>query len=120
MAPDPALDPAVLDTLRQLTLPGEPDVLTDVLRLFLDEAPKKIRALQAAFDAGDAPQMARLAHSLKGSSGNIGAGALMDVCRRLDELAAAGDLTRIAPLLAALTEEYHRAELEITQLLQTS
>jgi HPt (histidine-containing phosphotransfer) domain-containing protein len=116
----PALDPIVIGNLRELTPPGEPDVLAEVLQLFLHEVPKKIQGLQAAHAAGDAPQVARLAHSLKGSSGNIGANSLYEVCRKIDDVAKAGDLPRVAPLLAALTEEYHRVELEITQLLHTS
>ena len=120
MADDRALDPAVIQSLRQLTPAGEPDVLAEILQLFLDEVPKKIRALQAAVDAGEAAQVARLAHSLKGSSGNIGANSMLDVCRRIDDLAKAGDLERVSPLVATLTSEYHRAELEIKHLLQTS
>ena len=120
MAPDPALNPAVIETLRQLTPPGEPDVLAEILQLFIDEVPKKIRALQAAVGEADAELAGRHAHSLKGSAGNIGADALLDVSTRIDHLAKNGDLTRVAPLLAALTEEYHRVELEIKQLLQTS
>jgi HPt (histidine-containing phosphotransfer) domain-containing protein len=120
MAADPALDPHVVDSLRQLTPPGEPDVLADILTLFLEEVPKKIRTLQAALEANDAAQVARLAHSLKGSTGNLGAHAMLDVCRRIDDLAKSGDLARVAPLIANLTSEYHRVELEIRQLLQTS
>ena len=120
MGADSALDPKVIDTLRQLTPAGEPDVLAEILQLFLDEVPKKLRALQDAVERADAPEAARVAHSLKGSSGNIGAGDMMDVCRRIDDLARTGDLAAVAPLLASLTSEYHRAELEITHLLQTS
>ena len=120
MTADRALDPKVIDRLRQLTMPGEPDVLTEVLQLFRDEVPKKLRALQTALGAGDAAEAARLAHSLKGSSGNIGADSMRDVCGRIDELAKSADLGRVAPLVASLTDEYHRVELEIKQLLQTS
>ena len=120
MTSDRALDPKVIASLRQLTNPGEPDVLAEVLQLFLDEAPKKLRSLQTALGTGDASQAARLAHSLKGSSGNIGAASMRDLCGRIDELAKSGDLRRIAPLMASLTDEYQRVELEIKQLLQTS
>ena len=120
MAADRALDSHVIESLRQLTPPGEPDVLTEVLKVFLEEVPKKIRALQAAVDAGDAAQAARLAHSLKGSSGNIGARSLLEVSRRIDDLAKSGDTGHLTPLIATLTGEYHRVELEIKQLLQTS
>jgi HPt (histidine-containing phosphotransfer) domain-containing protein len=120
MAEQDALDPKVIDSLRQLTAPGEPDVLAEVLKIFLEDVPKKIRSLQLAAEAGDAGQVARLAHSLKGSSGNIGATSMMDVCRRIDDLAKAGDLEGVTPLLPTLTDEYHRVELEIKHLLQTS
>ena len=120
MAADSALDPKVIDSLRKLTPEGEADVLSEVLQLFLEEVPKKIRALQEAVHAGDAAEAGRVAHSLKGSSGNIGADSMMDVCRRIDDLARAGDLAATAPLLPSLTSEYHRAELEIKHLLQTS
>lgn len=120
MPADSALDPTVIDNLRQLTPPGEPDVLSQVLRIFLDETPKKVRALLEALDAGDAAQVARLAHSLKGSTGNIGASALLDVCRRIEDRAKAGDLARVSPLGLELTAELRRAEHEIAQLLQAS
>ncbi len=120
MAADRALGPSVIDSLRQLTPPGEPDVLVEILELFLTEVPKKLRAAQEAFAAGDAALVARTAHSLKGSSGNIGANALFDVCRRIDDLAKNGDLARVAPLMTALTDEYQRVETEVRQLLQTS
>lgn len=117
---DPALDPLVIESLRQLTPPGEPDVLAEILELFLEETPKRISALQTALEAGDASQAARAAHSLKGSAGNIGASVMFDICRRMDELTRVGELDRVTPLLASLTGEYHRVELEIKQLLQTS
>ena len=120
MGTDPALDPRVLASLRELTAPGEPDVLADVLQLFLEEFPKKLRTLQAAMEAGDAEQVARAAHSLKGSSGNIGASSMLDICGRIDDFARAGDLEKLTPLVGQLTDEYHRVELEIKQLLQTS
>ena len=120
MDTDPVLDPGVLESLRQLTPQGEPDVLAEILNLFLEEVPKRILALQSALAAGDAPEVSRAAHSLKGSSGNIGAQSMLDVCRQLDDVARAGDLGSVAPLVASLTSEYHRVELEIRQLLQTS
>ena len=111
------LDPAVVERLRQLTPPGEPDVLHEVLTLFLTEVPKKIDALRAAVAAGDMAAVQRTAHSLKGSSGNIGARALYDVCRRLDDDAKSGELARLPPLLARVVAEYARVEAEISKLV---
>src|SRR5918994_1634761 len=87
-----ALDPAVVDSLRRLTPPGEPDVLAEILTVFLAEVPRRLDRLKAAWRAGDVAEVQRAAHSLKGSSGNIGADALYAVCRQIDERAKARDL----------------------------
>jgi HPt (histidine-containing phosphotransfer) domain-containing protein len=112
------LDPAVVDSLRQLTPPGEPDVLAEVLRLFLDEVPRRVERLTAAWQDGNAVELQRAAHSLKGSSGNIGARHMYDICRQLDERAKAGDLPGARHLLDSLAEEYTRVEAEIHLLLK--
>jgi HPt (histidine-containing phosphotransfer) domain-containing protein len=85
--PRSALDPAVVERLRQLTPPGEPDVLHEILTVFLDDVPRRIASLKAAWHAADAPAVQRAAHSLKGSSGNIGADSMHQVCRAIDERA---------------------------------
>ena len=119
--PDPeVLDRAVVETLRQLTTPGEPDVLTEVLQLFLQEVPPRMDRLRIACAVGNIKEVYRTAHSLKGSAGNIGAQRLMGVCRQLDEMARAGDLTEVAPLLAALGLEYESVAAEIRLIIETS
>ena len=112
------LDPAVVDSLRQLTVPGEPDVLSEVLRLFLDDVPRRVERLKAAWQDGNAAELQRAAHSLKGSSSNIGAHHLSDICKQLDERGKAGDLTGARQLLDSLDEEYGRVESEIQLLLR--
>lgn len=114
------LDPAVLDSLRQLTPPGEEDVMVQVLRLFLAEVPVRMGKLTEAWRAGDAVQMHRAAHSLKGSSGNIGARAFYELSRQIDDRGRAGDLAGAEPLLAALAEEYGRVEAAIGRILGTA
>ena len=118
--PPAVLDPAVLDRLRQLTTPGEPDVMLEVLQIFLDEAPKRIARLHDAWRNNAVEVVQRSAHSLKGSSGNIGADALFEVCRQIDERARTGALTGSSQLLVALDREYAAVESAITQLLQSS
>ena len=117
MSSTAVLDPAVIDSLRQLTPPGEPDVLDEVLRMFLDEVPRRIDRLRAAWAAGDLAELHRAAHSLKGSAGNIGAHAMYAVCRQLDERGKAGDLAGTEQLVAALAEEFGKVEGEIRRLL---
>jgi HPt (histidine-containing phosphotransfer) domain-containing protein len=114
----PVLDPAVLESLRQLTPPGEPDVLKEVLQLFLDDVPARVERLRSAWQGGDAVAVQRAAHSLKGSAGNIGAADLLGVCRQLDELGRSGDLSKAAPLVTALDAEFSRVQFEIKRLIE--
>jgi len=111
------LDPTVIDSLRKLTPPGEPDVLVEVLQMFLEEVPRRMARLRAAAQAGDAVEVHRAAHSLKGSAGNIGAHALFAVCRQLDETSKAGDLSGADHLVDALGVEFGKVEGEIRRLL---
>ena len=78
------LDRTVIDMLRQLTPPGEPDVLVEVLTLFLNEFPSRLDKLRNAQASGDIQEVQRAAHSMKGSAGNIGARALFDACRHVE------------------------------------
>jgi HPt (histidine-containing phosphotransfer) domain-containing protein len=113
----PALDPAVIDTLRQLTPPGEPDVLKEVLQLFLEDVPVRVNRLRAAWTAGDATEVQRAAHSLKGSAGNIGARDMLAVCRLLDDRGKAGDLSGAGHLVDSLDHEFARVTAEIHRLI---
>lgn len=114
------LDPAVVDSLRQLTPPGEPDVLIEVLTLFLDEAPKRMEKLRDAWQERNAYEMQRAAHSLKGSAGNIGARRMYEICKQLDERGKANDFTGAKHLIEVLAGEFHNVETEIRLLLKAS
>jgi HPt (histidine-containing phosphotransfer) domain-containing protein len=112
-----SLDPAVLDRLRQLSAPGEPDVLAEVLAVFTADLPVRLARLRDALQAADAPAIQKLAHSVKGSAGNIGARSLFDISRRLDDASKAGDLVAAAALVASLEAEYARVAAEIQSML---
>jgi HPt (histidine-containing phosphotransfer) domain-containing protein len=111
------LDPVVIDGLRQLTPPGEPDVLGEVLRMFLTEVPPRIDRLRTAWAAGNIEEVHRAAHSLKGSAGNIGAQALHAVCKQLDEQGRSGHLGGAGHLVERLGTEFARVETEIRRLM---
>jgi HPt (histidine-containing phosphotransfer) domain-containing protein len=111
------LDPAVIESLRQLTPPGEPDVLKEVLSIFLQEVPPRIDRLRTFWAAGNIKELQRAAHSLKGSAGNIGARDLHDISRQIDDQARTGDLSGLAPLVDALAAEFGKVEVEIRRLI---
>jgi HPt (histidine-containing phosphotransfer) domain-containing protein len=111
------LDPAVIATLRNLTPPGEPDVLTEILQMFLQEVPPRIERLRNAWTAGNIEEMRRAAHSLKGSAGNIGAHALHAVCSAIDDQGRSGELADTGVLVAALGVEFGKVATEIHRII---
>ena len=115
---NPALDPRVIDSLRQLTQDGEPDVLADVLGLFLADAPARLAAIAAAAQAGDGPALHRSAHALKGAAGTIGASALQAACRDLEEIGRTGERAPSAEALEAVRREGIRVQQVIHDLLR--
>jgi two-component system, sensor histidine kinase and response regulator len=95
--PPPPIDWGVLDRLRSLQTPGAPDVVAEVVGLFLDVAPGRLEALRAAAASFDLQEVGRLAHALKGSAVHVGAHGLARACFRLEELAR--DASSAAPLV---------------------
>lgn len=118
MGTAPVLDPAVLSTLRQLTAPGEPDVLAEVLKLFLDEVPPRIERLRNAWATSNIQEVHRVAHSLKGSAGNIGARTMSEVCGQLEAGGKSGNVQGLGTLVDALGVEFGKVEAEINRLIR--
>lgn len=49
----------------------DPD-MAELVALFVETIPEKVRALEAAFEAGDAATLRRLAHQIKGAAAGYG------------------------------------------------
>ena len=71
--PEPALNMELIAELRSLAEPGGPDPLTEVIDLYVSNAPRLIRSMEQSLDARDLKALAASAHALKGSSANLGA-----------------------------------------------
>jgi CheY-like chemotaxis protein len=106
-APDaaPPLDPAVLETLRSLQEEGEPNLLTELAGMFLDDAALQLEGLREAIGEADAQRVRGISHALKGSSGNMGATRVSEVCAELEMAGESGDLAPAPGLLERLEEE---------------
>ena len=113
----PALDPAVLASLRELCGEDDPQFLDRLLKQFLHEAREGLAALGEAFEREDASALTRAAHALKGSSGNVGALRLAELCAGLEARGRAGALQDAAPLLAQAAGEFARAQAEATRII---
>ena len=113
---DPALDPASVARLLRL---GGDELAGKMASLFLGLAPDRVRAAREGLDAGDADAVRRAAHSLKSSSGNVGALAVMEAAGRLEDAAERGDgLEVLAALLSAMESALQAALPELRALAE--
>ena len=101
------IDHVVLDGIRMLDAQGGKGLLEKVLTLYLSDSRNLMDRIRSAGNKGDAESLRRAAHSLKSSSGNVGAAGLSEICRKIEEEAAAGSPpVPGGPLLGKLEEEY--------------
>ncbi len=104
-----AIDWAMLDGLREFQAEGEPDLIQELVGLFKRETPPQIEAIRAAITAGDAERLRKAAHSLKGSSANLGVRLVSALGAELEKKGRSGAVAGADALLAQLEREYARA-----------
>jgi HPt (histidine-containing phosphotransfer) domain-containing protein len=82
--------------------------IAELLELALETGKKHSRLLQEGLANGDAAVVARAAHGIKGSAGNIGATAIYELAIELDERARAGNLEGARERIDAIDAAYAR------------
>ena len=99
------LDAATIGGLREL---GDTE-FANLVKIFIMDGSSRISDLTRAAAAGNAKAVARIAHSLKGSSGTLGASAMAQRCEALQVAAADGDEESVSTLVDAVAQEFARA-----------
>ena len=98
---------------------GDQELLAEMIRLFLADAPQLLNAMRNALQQGDMILLERSAHSMKGAAGNMSAQVTVDAASQLEQSAKNGDaessranlvalegaVERLLPVLADLCQE---------------
>jgi HPt (histidine-containing phosphotransfer) domain-containing protein len=110
------VDARALAALRDLQGAGRPDLLAEVIAVYLRDTPARLAALHEAVARTDAEALRRAAHSLKGSSSQIGAVQVARLCADLEGQAGSTDLRGIAETLRRLDEAFDRVRTHLQAL----
>ena len=103
----PAVEPEVLEMLESLQEPGEPDLIVEIISIFLRDTPERLDGLRDR--PLEAAPTSRIAHAVKGSAGNLGASRLQDLAERLEQAGHGGAEPQVLGSLAdAVIAEYAR------------
>ncbi|MEO7040086.1 MAG: Hpt domain-containing protein [Candidatus Elarobacter sp.] len=107
-------DKEILDLTRlEEAFEDDTDGIGELLEMALQTGAKHRRAIDEALSAGDAATVARAAHGIKGSAGNIGANVVYRLAAELDLQARSGDLQDVPARLDAIDAAYARVADEV-------
>ena len=84
---------------------GEPALVRELVRLYLQRLPELMSQLRDSLGAGDSASLAFTAHSLKGMSLNLAAKAVADAALALEKIGRSGDLSQAGAFHATLETE---------------
>lgn len=87
-----------------------------LVKSWQDDTRQRVAAMEAAIDAEDGVQLRQVAHSLKGSSSNLGARCVVDICIEMEKLANLKDMDAARNTLPGLRDAVQNAEQELLRL----
>src|SRR6516165_8764976 len=65
---------------------GDRELLAEISRLFVEDAPRHLERIDRALAVSDSEALRRAAHGLKGAAANFDADAVVDAARELEEI----------------------------------
>lgn len=107
----------VVQELLDLCDDGDTSLVQELIEIFLADGPDKIAAIRAGVAADDLDAVQRAAHSLKGTSGNLGAFELMETAEALQCASREGDGETCRPLAEQIATRFEAASAELRSLL---
>jgi HPt (histidine-containing phosphotransfer) domain-containing protein len=87
------------------TLDHDPQLLREVIGIFLADCPGKLAELRAAITAGDPERIANSSHSLRGSVATFGVQKAVEVAQKLESMGRQRQLQGAAEAFSVLERE---------------
>jgi CheY-like chemotaxis protein/HPt (histidine-containing phosphotransfer) domain-containing protein len=109
-SPAEVLDRSVIDGLKELREPGQPDPLAELIELFFRDTRPRLESMEQALGRDDLAALASGAHSLKGSASNLGARALAALCATMERQAKAGEVAQARESFFEVKQELKKVE----------
>jgi len=102
------LDGDTIAGLRRLNEDGEGDFLTQVIDIFLRDSTVWMDQIRSAARDGDTAGLRKAVHTLKGSSGSLGARRLSDVCLQFEQRIDRGEAIDWEQWVGQVEEAYEQ------------
>lgn len=113
----PAINLAVIDTLRELDEAGGMGLAREIFGMFLATADDSMARVELAVAEGNSVALGQAAHALKSSSANVGAQALSVCYRELEQCGREGRIEAARALVGPARREHERAVASLRNVL---
>ena len=111
------LDRSVIDGLRAMRSQRSGDASSRLIGIYLEHTPQAIRQLRQAVDAGDCVEAQRISHTIKSSSGMLGAIGLATLLGRAEEAGRGRGEAELREMIGAIEFEYEQVHAALGELL---
>ena len=108
-------EPINVQRLRQTF--DDDSILAELYTMYVEDTSARLAELRTAIDTGDLDRVCRTGHTLKGSSANIGAGAMSEVAAKLESTRKGGG-EAVVSLVGALEREFERVERFVNEFIE--
>jgi len=115
--PEPVIDSRTFDELRAVL---GADFLAELLDVFFAQGPELVATMRRALAEANPAELERAAHSLKSNGRTFGALGLATLALELEAMGREQCLEGARERLAALADEYARAEAALRELRPSS
>ena len=112
---EPPIDQTFFDNYPSLQKTEMQALLSELTDLYLKDSKPLLQRLGRAIEDGDTDAMKKAAHSLKSSSGNIGALKLADLCQKIEEEVHKKSFENVGNTFSRIQLEYKRVEKALSE-----
>jgi len=111
------LDAGAIDRIRAMELRGADRLLHRLVETYLGSSAQLLAEAEAALERADSVALRQAVHTLKSSSGNVGATELARRCADIEQLARTNRLVDARADWMAVTEEYERVKHALQEIV---
>jgi CheY-like chemotaxis protein len=113
------IDLSVLESFREIQQEGSPDLVSELIHLYVDDTRSRLVQMRTALNERDVKKLQTIAHSLKGSSSNLGIRGMSALCLELEKTLTHKGVDGASRIVNRFNEEFRRVEQALASELQT-
>jgi HPt (histidine-containing phosphotransfer) domain-containing protein len=107
-----------LNNIRALSADRGAALVQRVVTAYVDDTPQHLRTLRRAIDVLDTGKLRKVAHSLKSSSANVGAEALAQMCKDMENLGRTDSTEGASGILTDMEHEFQAVRHSLSAILE--